>query len=297
MPAEGPKTRAPSKDGGFRIDIDLEHAEREAKRIAKWLGGLRARHDLTRYEYTRYIRIVPASTTHSHPMLTLGTRFTETEDHLLATYLHEQMHWYLWLTGGPDHDPVAPFFDELVRRYPKAPTHLPEGARNYEQTYVHLVVNWLELKATSDFIGWDRAVALANTQFGYRWIYRTVVKDWDALGALFEKHALVPIKPAGELIRAEQRRIAGLEKTVPKPAAPKPARQAKTAIAKPRAKVPVETRASSGLKAGRKAGRKAGLKADFKAGAGRKKTSAAKPAKTSRQSPRKPPGRGGRSRG
>ena len=165
-----------------------------------WLVALRGRHaDLARFEYTRHVRIVPASTTHSHPILTLGTRFAESEDHLLATYLHEQMHWYLWRLGGHDHDPVAPFFDELVRRYPKAPTRLPDGARNYEQTYVHLVVCWLELNATSEFIGWDRAAALAETNYGYRWIYRTVVRDWEALGELFKKHRILPMRPANEM--------------------------------------------------------------------------------------------------
>ena len=115
------------------------------------------RHDLARFEFTRHVRIVPAGPTHSHPILTLGTRFAETEDLLLSTYLHEQMHWYLWRLGGPDYDPVAPFFDELVRRYPKAPTKLPEGARNYEQTYVHLVVCWLEVAAMTELIGRERA--------------------------------------------------------------------------------------------------------------------------------------------
>jgi hypothetical protein len=146
-------------DDGVRIDIDLGEAEREAERIRTWLVALRRRHDLARFEYTRHVRIVPAGPTHSHPILTLGTRFTETEDLLLSTYLHEQMHWYLWMLGGPDNDPVAPFFDELVRRYPQAPTWLPEGARSYEQTYVHIVVCWLEIEATAELIGRARATA------------------------------------------------------------------------------------------------------------------------------------------
>ena len=188
---------------GFRIDVDIEEAQRAAERVRAWLVALRGRHrDLAQFEYTRHIRIVPASTTHSHPILTLGTRFAESEDHLLATYLHEQMHWYLWRLGGPDHDPVAPFFDELVRRYPKAPTSLPEGARNYEQTYVHIVVCWLELNATSEFIGWERAAALAQTNYGYRWIYRTVVRDWESLGQLFEKHAILPMRPADQMLKS-----------------------------------------------------------------------------------------------
>ena len=187
------------KSEGFRIDLDLDHARREADRVRDMLTALRRRHDLSRYEYTRTVRIVPGGETFSHPMLTLGNRFAENEDQLLSTYLHEQMHWYLWYLGTPERDPVAPFFDELVRRYPEAPTELPDGARNYEATYLHLVINWLEVAATSEFIGRQRACAIADVQRSYRWIYRTVLKDWDMLGELYERHGLVPIRSAQEL--------------------------------------------------------------------------------------------------
>lgn len=194
-----PPAKTAAGADSFRIDVDLDEAARQAERVRTWLSALRVRHDLSRYEYTRLVRVVPASATYSHPILTLGTRFTETEDQLLATYLHEQMHWYLYELGGHDHDPVAPFFDELVRRYPDAPTRLPDGARNYEQTYIHLVVCWLEIAATAEFIGRERALALADTPYGYRWIYRTVVKDWAALEALFTAHGILPMRTAGEL--------------------------------------------------------------------------------------------------
>jgi len=188
-------------ENDFRIDVDLEHAEREAQRIRDLLAALRRRHDLGRFEFTRHVRVVPAGPTHSHPVLTLGTRFAETEDLLLATYLHEQMHWYLWRLGGPDYDPVAPFFDELVRRYPAAPTRLPEGARSYEQTYVHLVVCWLELEALSGLIGRERAQAIADTQWGYRWIYRTVITDREPLRQLLTEHGLLPMRTPAEADR------------------------------------------------------------------------------------------------
>ena len=44
--------------------------------------------------------------------------------------------------------------------------------------YLHLVINWLEVAATSEFIGRVRACAVAETQRTYRWIYRTVLRDW-----------------------------------------------------------------------------------------------------------------------
>ncbi len=185
---------------GFRIDLDLDHARREAERVRGMLQALRRRHDLSRFEYTRVVRVMPGGDTFSHPILTLGNRFAENEDTLLSTYLHEQMHWYLWYLGTPERDPVAPFFDELVRRYPEAPTELPDGARNYESTYLHLVINWLEVAATAEFIGRRRAVAVADVQRSYRWIYRTVLRDWDALQELYERHGLVPIRSAQDLI-------------------------------------------------------------------------------------------------
>lgn len=202
--------RRPNEDG-FRIDVDLEHAQREAERIERLLTALRRRHDLSRHEYTRIIRIVPGSETYAHPILTIGHRFAGSEDLLLSTYLHEQMHWYLWQLGTPEVDPVAPFFDELVRRYPQAPIALPDGAHGYEATYLHLVVNWLEIAAASEYIGRERAVAVAEAATSYRWIYRTVLKDWDLLGELYERHGLVPIRSAQEVEaeNATSRRITG----------------------------------------------------------------------------------------
>ena len=147
---------------------------------------------------------MPGGDTFAHPVLTLGNRFADNEDLLLSTYLHEQMHWYLWHLGTPDRDMVAPFYDELVRRYPDAPIELPDGARNYDATYSHLVVNWLEIAATSEFIGRERAFAVARATRSYRWIYRTVVRDWDLLGELYERHDIVPIRTA-EALQAGER--------------------------------------------------------------------------------------------
>jgi hypothetical protein len=269
-----PKATSAAGDG-FRIDVDMDEAERAATRVRGWLVALRERHQgLARYEYTRHVRIVPASATFSHPILTLGTRFAESEDHLLATYLHEQMHWYLWHLGGPDHDPVLPFFDELVRRYPKAPTRLPEGARNYEQTYVHLVVCWLELHAVAEFIGWDRAAALAETNYGYRWIYRTVVRDREALGALFSEHGILPMRAAADMRKPVVRQSPAGSKIATKVTA---RAASKNGAAKAAAKTIARTAATPS--------------------AGPRKTSAAKRPPPSQPSPRKPLARGGKRTG
>jgi len=113
--------------------------------------------------------------------------------------------------------------DELVRRYPDAPTAPPDGALGYDATYLHLVVNWLEIAATSEFIGRDRAVAVAKAQRSYRWIYRTVLNDWDALGELYERHDIVPIQHASVLRKSpnlEKAVLNGVARKTPATAAP-----------------------------------------------------------------------------
>lgn len=199
---------------GLRVDVDLEHARREGDRVRDMLMALRRRHDLARYEYTRIVRIVPGGDTVAHPVLQLGNRFADNEDQLLSTYLHEQMHWYLWHLETPERDALAPFYDELVRRYPDAPIELPDGARGYTATYVHLVVNWLEIAATSEFIGRARAEAVAAAQRSYRWLYRIVLRDWDALGELYARHGLAPIRSAAELARENAARGSRAARTV-----------------------------------------------------------------------------------
>ena len=188
---------ARSDPDDFRIDIDLDHARREGDRVRDMLMALRRRHDLSRYEYTSIVRIVPGGDTFAQPVLTLGNRFATTEDELLATYLHEQMHWYL--TKLKTADDGSPLIAELKRRYPAAPVGFPEGANDEYSTYLHLLVNWLEIEATSRFTGRERVEEIARNKHYYRWMYRTVLEDWRPLEELYRSYDIVPIRPAGQL--------------------------------------------------------------------------------------------------
>jgi hypothetical protein len=226
----------------FQLEVDLDHAMREGERVRDMLAALRRRHDLARYEYTRVVRIVPGGETFAHPVLTLGNRFATSEDLLLSTYLHEQMHWYLWHLGTPERDMVAPFMDELVRRYPDAPIDVANGgARGYESTYEHLVVNWLELAAASEFIGRERTFALARAQRlrSYGWLYDVVVRDWDQLEKLYKRHGIVPIRSAAELRQLNTKaRVNSRRQAQPRSNANGHAASAKRAINGARRKTP-----------------------------------------------------------
>ena len=97
-------------------------------------------------------------------------------------------------------------------------------AAGHDATYLHLVVNWLEIAATSEFIGRERAVAVAAAQRSYRWLYRTVLKDWDALGEIYERHDIVPMQHADTLrkdaSKLDKPALNGVARKTPAAAAP-----------------------------------------------------------------------------
>jgi hypothetical protein len=180
------------------IEIDLAPVQRAAGRVRDMLAGLRRRYDLAPFEYTRQVRIAPTEIPHSHPVLTLNS-FVRDEVALLSTYLHEQMHWYLtWFSKSHPSDWEA-LFARLRARYPQVPAAADGGAHDEFSTYLHLPVNWCEVEAASRFVGRETIVQhVAGLPF-YRWNYRTVLDDWDELGALYREIGVVPIRHATEM--------------------------------------------------------------------------------------------------
>lgn len=176
-----------------QYSIDLSTAKARAEKIIECIKGWRERHDIRRFEFTGKIRIAPTELPHSHPVLTLSTQLYN-PDQILCEYLHEQMHWYTERLGSAD--PDSALIAELKRRYPEAPVGFPEGAADEYSTYLHLLVNWLEVEAASQFLPRTRTEEIARGKHYYRWIYRTVLADWRELEALFRGRGMVPIAPA-----------------------------------------------------------------------------------------------------
>ena len=177
----------------FRYVIDLSLAQAKAEKIIECIKRWRETHDIRRFEYTRHLRVAPNEIPHSHPVLTLNTQPYNPEE-ILCEYLHEQMHWYEDRLGCGGAN--SPLITELKQRYPGAPVGFPEGAADEYSTYLHLLVNWLEIEAASHFIARERAEEIARNKRYYRWMYRTVLSDWQRLEELFRTHGIVPIKPA-----------------------------------------------------------------------------------------------------
>lgn len=108
---------------------------------------------------------------HSHPVLTLSAG-PATDDEVLASYIHEQFHWV------EDADPgFTAAMRDFADAYPEAPAGGPEGARDQESTYRHLVVNDLEYQALTDWVGRERAREILGGRRFYTWIYDRVLND------------------------------------------------------------------------------------------------------------------------
>jgi len=181
-------------DHEFIVRIDFTTAQRAAERVHKLLLRLREDFDLAPFEYCRKVRIAPLEIPYSHPEITLGT-WADDELSLLASYLHEQMHWYVTWYSHVHTTQWRDVFTDLRRRYPHVPARGPEGAPDEYSTYLHLVVNWLEIDVTSRFFDRERVIAHVGTLPYYRWIYRMVIDDWQPLGALYAAHGLIPVRP------------------------------------------------------------------------------------------------------
>lgn len=67
------------------------------REIREQLLCLLRKYDLGKWLFTREIRIEEGATPHSHPVLTLNTRHLGDDSLLLASFIHEQLHWHLLL--------------------------------------------------------------------------------------------------------------------------------------------------------------------------------------------------------
>jgi len=190
------------------ITLDFTAVQRGAERVRDLLRDVRMRFDLAPFEYSKQVRIAPTEIPYSHPRITLNT-WVHDDLGLLSMYLHEQMHWYTtWYSHA--HAPQwRQLFERLRERYPDPPAAEAGGANDAFATFLHLIVNWLEVDTVSRFMDRERVVNHVCGLPFYRWIYRTVIDDREPLGALYREHAVLPIRPATAM-SADDLRLAGL---------------------------------------------------------------------------------------
>jgi hypothetical protein len=169
-----------------KMKITLAHGtEREARTKAQ-LERVLSDYDLGKYTFTHEVVIEEQAINHAFPILTLNARFADSEDELLSSFVHEQLHWHLRDRGPAMQNAVA----ELRRVYPHVPVGGQEGAETEYSTYGHLVDCYLELVADRKLIGPERTTAVVADKGHYTWIYATVIRDDARMSALVDRYHL-----------------------------------------------------------------------------------------------------------
>jgi hypothetical protein len=148
--------------------------------------------DVSKWIFTDRVLIDERSIPHSHPVLTLFTRYTDDDDLLIATFLHEQIHWYLVAKQAATNDAIA----DLKALFPAVPIGGRAGARNEYSTYLHLVVCYLEWRVTESVLGEQRARRAMEffTTSHYTWVYRTVLARGAEIERILVTREILPIE-------------------------------------------------------------------------------------------------------
>ena len=163
----------------------------DEERVAQLLRDQLAQFDVTAWQFTNQVVVDERAIPHSHPVLTISTRpILRSELGVLAGYLHEQIHWQL----SRQRRDVRHARRDLRGPFPKTPTRRGGGDGTRRSTYLHLLVNWLELAGVQTIAGRSAAVevcAAATAGPVYPWIYRQVASHWAGIEAIIRRHNLL----------------------------------------------------------------------------------------------------------
>jgi hypothetical protein len=172
---------------GQPVSIATVHGSPGEDATRAQLTRLLDAYDMGKWLFTRSVVIDERAIPHSHPVLTLHTRHSD-DLQLLSTFVHEQLHWHLVAKD----DQVQSAIGDIVKMYPSVPSGGAEGARDADSTYLHLIVNYLELQAMRQLVGDQQARDIFEfwTTDHYTWIYETVLSDEATLGDVVAEHGL-----------------------------------------------------------------------------------------------------------
>lgn len=177
-----------------QLEITLKHNDQREQQTRQQLQRLLSAYDVSTWIFTRKIiiesgyNVIP----HSHPVLTLSTRHLKDDELLLATFVHEQIHWYL----GETPKETEEAYKELKLMFPKVPVGYPEGGKDEESTYKHILVCYLEYQAIKPLLGELKAKQVMDFWAAdhYTWIYKTVLEREREIVTLMRKHKLLPVR-------------------------------------------------------------------------------------------------------
>lgn len=169
--------------------VELVNNVRDEMQVQEQLFTLLRQYNLRKWLFTQHVRIEHGAIPHSHPVLTLSTRYKNDISLLLAAFLHEQLHWFMTSHQSKARAAVA----ELRVLYPQVPVGYPEGACSEDSTYSHLIICYLEYQALIELVGLKEADRVLDflSKDHYTWIYKTVRTDADRIKTIIQRHSLM----------------------------------------------------------------------------------------------------------
>ena len=168
------------------ITLGQDEARIQEETARSELYDLHKKYDLDKWIFTRKIIVKAGVISHSHPVLTINTKHIGNETATLATYLHEQFHWYLEENSSSLEKAIA----DLRIAYPNIPKKRPRAARSDYSTYLHLIVCALEFDALSVLVGEGPARAELESKSYYTWVYEQVLENDQGIRAAMKKHKI-----------------------------------------------------------------------------------------------------------
>ena len=169
------------------LTVELGEGSEPEEAARSQLLRLVEEYDVDRWLFTDTVLIDDGQwIPHSHPVLTLNSRYLEDDLSQLATFLHEQFHWY----ASERQDQVESAIAEFRELFPDVPSGRA-GARNEYSTYLHLVICDLEFGAMQELVGDKEARSVLTRWQHYTWIYDQVLNN-PAIRPINVKNGLVP---------------------------------------------------------------------------------------------------------
>jgi hypothetical protein len=172
---------------GDTLTIELAKGSDSEEAARVQLVRLVNQFDIEQWLYTEKVLIDDSQwIPHSHPVLTLNSRYLDDDLSQLATFLHEQFHWY----AGTRQQRIDAAISDLKEMFPEVPSGRV-AARDKYSTYLHLIICDLELAAMQKLVGDAEARRVLGQWQHYTWIYNEVLNN-SAVRAINEKHGLPP---------------------------------------------------------------------------------------------------------
>lgn len=169
------------------ISISSKYNSEAELETVTLLRDLFRKYDISDYIFTDKVLVESGVIPHSHPVLTVNTRHNKNIDRLLLCFLHEQIHWF----AEKNDSRTKAAIEDLKNAFPDIPKGPPEGARDEFSSYLHLIINWLEMRAAKKYLGDGRASEVLATMDVYPGIYKTVVAEEAAIEKVLQKHSLI----------------------------------------------------------------------------------------------------------